>query len=79
MGNALCDRRLATMKSHGSPETSPRSCRATSGAARWQFSGVPSHGCPDVFGREEREAEQSINFVTCQNGFTLNDLASVNS
>jgi len=28
--------------------------------------------------REEREAEQSINFVTCHDGFTLNDLVSFN-
>jgi glycogen operon protein len=31
-------------------------------------------GSPDVYRREEREAEQSINFVTCHDGFTLNDL-----
>jgi glycogen operon protein len=35
-------------------------------------------GSPDIFGREEREAEQSINFVTCHDGFTLNDLVSFN-
>jgi isoamylase len=35
-------------------------------------------GSPDVYGREEREAEQSINFVTCHDGFTLNDLVSYN-
>jgi isoamylase len=33
-------------------------------------------GSPDVYGHEEREAEQSINFVTCHDGFTLNDLVS---
>jgi isoamylase len=33
-------------------------------------------GSPDVFGHEQREAEQSINFVTCHDGFTLNDLVS---
>jgi isoamylase len=33
-------------------------------------------GSPDVYGREEREAEQSVNFVTCHDGFTLNDLVS---
>jgi len=33
-------------------------------------------GSPDVYGHEEREAEQSINFVTCHDGFTLNDLLS---
>jgi glycogen operon protein len=31
---------------------------------------------PDIYGHEEREAEQSINFVTCHDGFTLNDLVS---
>jgi glycogen debranching enzyme GlgX len=36
-------------------------------------------GSPDVFEREEREAEQSINFVTCHDGFTLNDLVSFNN
>lgn len=33
---------------------------------------------PDIFGPEEREPEQSINFVTCHDGFTLNDLVSYN-
>jgi len=33
-------------------------------------------GSLDMFGHEEREAEQSINFVTCHDGFTLNDLVS---
>jgi isoamylase len=33
-------------------------------------------GSPDVYQREDREAEQSINFVTCHDGFTLNDLVS---
>jgi isoamylase len=36
-------------------------------------------GSPDVYQREEREAEQSINFVTCHDGFTLNDLVSFNT
>jgi glycogen operon protein len=31
-----------------------------------------------IFGHEEREAEQSINFVACHDGFTLNDLVSYN-
>jgi isoamylase len=31
-----------------------------------------------VFEREERDAEQSVNFVTCHDGFTLNDLVSFN-
>ena len=33
-------------------------------------------GSPDIFGHEEREPEQSINFVTSHDGFTLNDLVS---
>jgi isoamylase len=33
-------------------------------------------GSPDLYGQEEREPEQSINFVTCHDGFTLNDLVS---
>jgi glycogen operon protein len=35
-------------------------------------------GSPEIFGDEHREAEQSINFVTCHDGFTLNDLVSYN-
>jgi glycogen operon protein len=35
-------------------------------------------GSPDIYGYEEREAEQSINFVTCHDGFTLNDVVSYN-
>ncbi len=35
-------------------------------------------GSPDVYRRDEREPEQSINFVTCHDGFTLNDLVSFN-
>jgi isoamylase len=35
-------------------------------------------GSPDLYRHEEREAEQSINFVTCHDGFTLNDLVSYN-
>ena len=33
-------------------------------------------GSPEVYGHKEREPEQSINFVTCHDGFTLNDLVS---
>jgi isoamylase len=35
-------------------------------------------GSPDVYGHKQREAEQSVNFVTCHDGFTLNDLVSYN-
>ena len=33
---------------------------------------------PDLYEHEEREPEQSINFITCHDGFTLNDLVSFN-
>jgi glycogen operon protein len=33
-------------------------------------------GSPEVYGHKQREAEQSVNFVTCHDGFTLNDLVS---
>ena len=36
-------------------------------------------GSPAIYGHKEREAEQSVNFVTCHDGFTLNDLVSYNS
>ncbi len=35
-------------------------------------------GSPEIFGHEECEPEQSVNFVTCHDGFTLNDLVSYN-
>jgi glycogen operon protein len=35
-------------------------------------------GSPDIYGHKEREAEHSINFITCHDGFTLNDLVSYN-
>jgi len=33
-------------------------------------------GSPDTYAHERREAEQSINFIACHDGFTLNDLVS---
>ncbi|HKI34149.1 MAG TPA: glycogen debranching protein GlgX [Gemmataceae bacterium] len=51
------------------------------------FRGVPGSlrrvadrlvGSPELYGHKEREAEQSVNFVTCHDGFTLNDLVSYN-
>ena len=35
-------------------------------------------GSPDIYAAKQREAEQSVNFVTCHDGFTLNDLVSYN-
>jgi isoamylase len=33
-------------------------------------------GSPEIYGHKDREPEQSVNFVTCHDGFTLNDLVS---
>jgi isoamylase len=35
-------------------------------------------GSQEIYGHKAREAEQSVNFVTCHDGFTLNDLVSYN-
>jgi len=35
-------------------------------------------GSPRIYGWREREMEESINFVACHDGFTLNDLVSYN-
>ena len=35
-------------------------------------------GSHQIYRHEDREAEQSVNFVTCHDGFTLNDLVSYN-
>jgi glycogen operon protein len=35
-------------------------------------------GSPSLYGHKNREPEQSVNFVTCHDGFTLNDLVSYN-
>src|SRR5262249_27159302 len=35
-------------------------------------------GSPEIYAQELREPEQSVNFVTCHDGFTLNDVVSYN-
>jgi len=35
-------------------------------------------GSPDLYAHENREAEQSVNFIACHDGFTLNDVVSYN-
>jgi glycogen operon protein len=35
-------------------------------------------GSPEIYLHKDREVEQSVNFVTCHDGFTLNDLVSYN-
>ncbi|HEY2994548.1 MAG TPA: glycogen debranching protein GlgX [Methylomirabilota bacterium] len=36
-------------------------------------------GSPELYAHKQREPEQSVNFVTCHDGFTLNDLVSYNA
>jgi glycogen operon protein len=36
-------------------------------------------GSPEIYAHDGREAEQSVNFVTAHDGFTLNDLVSYNA
>jgi isoamylase len=45
--------------------------RGTAKAAALRFL-----GSPDIYGRREREPQVSLNFVTCHDGFTLDDLVS---
>jgi isoamylase len=33
-------------------------------------------GSPEIYLHKQREAEQSVNFITCHDGFTLNDLVA---
>lgn len=35
-------------------------------------------GSPDIYGEDNFEPEKSVNFITCHDGFTLNDLVSYN-
>lgn len=35
-------------------------------------------GSPEIYRHKQREAEQSVNYITCHDGFTLNDLVSYN-
>jgi glycogen operon protein len=41
--------------------------------------GYRCFGSPDLYGLEERGPEQSVNFITSHDGFTLNDLVSYNA
>ena len=55
------------------PQLLPRRTQGRCGAFADRFV-----GSPEIYGHKEREPEQSINFVTCHDGFTLNDLVSYN-
>jgi isoamylase len=47
---------------------------------RDSVAGLPHRllGSPDIYGHAGREPEQSVNFVTCHDGFTINDWVSYN-
>ena len=76
-GRQLRGRRLAGMERPVPRRRAPlregrqRHGPSPGGEARWAVRTSTAH--------KEREAEQSINFVTCHDGFTLNDLVSYNS
>ena len=59
------------------PRRRPRASSAAT-RAQWRRMADRMVGSPEIYGHEEREAEQSVNFVTCHDGFTLNDLVSYN-
>jgi isoamylase len=48
--------------------------RGEAGAARHVADRIV--GSPQIYGHKEPEAELSVNFVTCHDGFTLNDLVT---
>ena len=58
------------------PRRHPWLCQGDTGTVRALAQRVL--GSPDIYGHQEREPEQSVNFVTCHDGFTLNDLVSYN-
>ena len=59
----------------GSATTSAISSAAPGSLGRAADRLVGSH---EIYGHKQREAEQSLNFVTCHDGFTLNDMVSYN-
>ena len=57
---------------------SATTCAASCAASRawWARLADRLFASPDLYEAESREPEQSVNFVTCHDGFTLNDLVS---
>ncbi len=52
---------------------------ATSSGVRMSPWGAwPTVGSPSIDGQRERKAEESINFVACHDGFSLNDVLAYN-
>ena len=80
-GRALPGRQLRRRQLEGVERPVPRRRPRASSAATTARCGRLADrllGSPDIYGHKEREAEQSVNFVTCHDGFTLNDLVSYN-
>ena len=76
-----CIRSAASSATHGRSGTAvPRRLRRFWRGDDRSVSGAATRllGSPDLYGHENREAEQSINFVACHDGFTLNDVVSYN-
>ena len=73
-GRQLRRRQLAASGTAGSATTPAASSAAT--AARSAASPTGSSAAPRFTRHKQREPEQSVNFVTCHDGFTLNDLVS---
>ena len=57
-----------------SATTCARSCAATRGGSSHFANRLLAS--PDLYEQKQREPEQSVNFVTCHDGFTLNDLVT---
>ena len=80
-GRALPGRAASSATLEGVERPVPRRCpRLLPRRGRTRCAALPTGllGSPEIYGHKEREAEQSVNFVTCHDGFTLNDLVSYN-
>ncbi|MBN1873678.1 MAG: glycogen debranching protein GlgX [Anaerolineae bacterium] len=53
-----------------------RFIKGDNGTVRQMANRIP--GSPDLYHQKDREPNRSINFITCHDGFTLNDLVSYN-
>ena len=61
--------------------SSATTCATSSGATpgrSWPVRRPRCSAARTLYGHKDREPEQSVNFVTCHDGFTLNDLVSYN-
>ena len=80
-GRPVSGRQFRGRQLEGVERTIPRRCPRLlpwRRKIRWHAWPTGFSAAPSIYGHEEREAEQSVNFVTCHDGFTLNDLVSYN-